>query len=81
MSFDTFIVWRQWWLSPENERWQPVSEGLHIDQNPFYKPGMHCVQGMIPLEDVTLETGGLEVVPGSNSRKAQKYLRKHYTNY
>jgi hypothetical protein len=35
--------------------------GLHLDQNPFAKPGFECVQGMMPLLPVTDEVGGLQV--------------------
>ena len=32
-------------------------EGLHLDQNPFAKPDRCCVQGMVPLLDVTEASG------------------------
>ena len=38
-----------------------------MDQNPKFKQGKHCVQGMVVLYDVNEETGGLAVVPGSNT--------------
>jgi len=41
-------------------------KGLHIDQNIWQKPDLCCVQGMIPLYDVTEGTGGLAVVPKSH---------------
>eukprot|EP01130_Rhizamoeba_saxonica_P007129 TRINITY_DN2867_c0_g1_i3.p1 TRINITY_DN2867_c0_g1~~TRINITY_DN2867_c0_g1_i3.p1 ORF type:complete len:317 (+),score=48.15 TRINITY_DN2867_c0_g1_i3:26-952(+) len=65
VSMDSLIIWKPWWL---DDRWLPVTEGLHIDQNPFSKPEKLCVQGMMPLYEVTPEIGGLEVVPGSNNR-------------
>ena len=57
-SLDIAICYRQWWLSGE-EQWKPFSEGLHLDQNAWNKKGKCCIQGMIPLYDVTIETGGL----------------------
>ena len=48
-SFDTFIGWKPWWVNP---RWKPVVENLHVDQNPFFKKGLKCVQGMVPLKNV-----------------------------
>ncbi len=62
-SFDSTLLWRPWW---EKKEWTPRVEGLHVDQNPFQKPGRCCVQGMVPLCDVTEESGGLAVVPGSH---------------
>lgn len=44
----------------------PRTEGLHMDQNPWAKPGRECFQGMLPLYDVTHEIGGLQVVPKSH---------------
>jgi hypothetical protein len=41
-SLDLFICYRQWWLSGE-EDWSPHSAGLHCDQNPWDKPGKHCI--------------------------------------
>ncbi len=82
------------------ETWRPVTEGLHVDQNPFSKPGLDCVQvffvfftyfslsspfnirfvrgvlqGMLPLYDVTHETGGLEVCPRSHLPEATEAFR------
>ena len=33
---------------------------------------------MIPLYDVTTETGGLQVIPDTNTDEIQHYLQKHY---
>jgi hypothetical protein len=60
VSMDSPIVWKPWWIDSD---WQPRTEGLHVDQNPFRKPDSVCVQGMVPLFDVTTEIGGLQVVP------------------
>lgn len=48
-SFDTFIGWRPWWV---DKRWMPFVENLHVDQNPHFKKGLKCVQGMVPLKRV-----------------------------
>ena len=40
VSMDSTIVWRPWWI---DERWRPVTEGLHLDQNPFQKSFKDCV--------------------------------------
>jgi len=76
---DTFIVWRPWWLNPNPEQnWKPTVERLHCDQNPHRKPGFHCVQGMVPLLPVTQVSGGLQVVPNTNTDKFQEYLKQNY---
>jgi len=75
VSMDTFILWRPWW---HNEEWTPTVERLHCDQNPVRKPGFHCVQGMIPLLPVTKRSGGLQVVPDTNTDEAQEYLKNNY---
>lgn len=68
-SFDTFIGWKPWWV---NKAWKPFVENLHVDQNPYFKKGFKCVQGMVPLKRVRAsEVGGLMVVPGSNSESIQ----------
>ena len=69
VSMDSTIAWLPWWLEPE---WRPHTEGLHLDQNPFQKPGLDCVQGMVPLYDVTPASGGLEVCPDSHLPAAKK---------
>ena len=46
---------------------------MHIDQNPSFKKGFHCVQGMVPLIDVSKDgVGGLQVVPETNNDKVQE---------
>jgi len=78
-SMDTFINWRPWWNNPfEDEDWLPIVERLHCDQNPVMKRGFQCVQGMIPLLPVTKESGGLQVVPDTNTDQVQDYLKNHY---
>jgi len=47
-----------------------------MDQNPFDKPGMECVQGMLALYDVTPVTGGLQVVPDSH-KNGEAYRAKY----
>ena len=78
VSMDSILVWLPWWLNPH---WEPVSEGLHVDQNPFHKIDMCCVQGMVPLLDVTDETGGLEVVPYSHQESARERFRTTHPHY
>jgi len=68
VSFDSLLVWKPWW---ENKMWTPHTEGLHMDQNPFHKPQFCCVQGMVPLYDVTPQTGGLAVVAKSHLENAK----------
>jgi len=78
-SMDTFIMWRPWKENPSaKEDWEPSVERLHCDQNPVRKRGFHCVQGMIPLLPVTEESGGLQVVPDTNTDEVQEYLRDNY---
>jgi len=82
VSMDSLLMWKPWWASPtKNPRWLPMTEGLHIDQNPFQKRTKCCVQGMLALYDVTEETGGLEVVPGSNQPEVQASLREKFPHW
>jgi hypothetical protein len=69
VSMDSIIMWLPWWI---NYSWHPVSEGLHIDQNPFFKPEKSCVQGMVALTDVSSDIGGLQVLPRSHLPDAKK---------
>lgn len=73
-SMDALLIWRPWWRAATSSRWQPKTEGLHVDQNPLLKAGFACVQGMMPLYDVSVETGGLEVVPRSHLPAARECL-------
>jgi len=73
VSMDSLLLWKPWWINPA---WIPITEGLHIDQNPFQKPNKMCVQGMVALYDVTDETGGLEVVPRSHTPEHQEKIRQ-----
>jgi len=77
VSMDCVIVSRPWWV---NSFWRPETEGLHLDQNPFSKPGFECVQGMVPLLPVTCVTGGLQVVPGSHKEEAKKEQKAKYSH-
>lgn len=78
-SFDTFICWRPWWNEVSNKAWDPYVENLHTDQNPYHKKGFKCVQGMLPLIDVTAEgAGGLQVVPNTNNDICQQDLVERY---
>ena len=58
-SMDTAIAWAPWTKSEYPLR----TEGLHLDQT---HSAFDTVQGMVVLYDVTKDTGGLEVVPGSH---------------
>jgi len=75
VSMDSLLLWKPWWLDPSGE-WYPRTEGFHVDQNPFSKQGKLCVQGMVPLYDVTDKIGGLEIVPRSHLPISQDLLRK-----
>jgi hypothetical protein len=80
-SFDATIIWRPWWplAGAKTALFRaPVTEGLHLDQNPFTKPGFDCVQAMMPLYDVTPETGGLEVCADSHLPAAKERYCKLY---
>mmetsp|Transcript_100788 Transcript_100788/g.289079 ORF Transcript_100788/g.289079 Transcript_100788/m.289079 type:complete len:288 (-) Transcript_100788:145-1008(-) len=77
-SMDAVVIWRPWWAAPEGERWMPRTEGLHLDQNPFSKPQKDCIQGMVPLIDVTEDVGGLQVVPRSHSDEAKVGFRERH---
>jgi len=72
---DAVLAWRPWRM---NDHWKPVTEGLHLDQNPFSKPGFEVVQGMVPLYAVTTESGGLEVVPRSHTDAAKTQWKSRY---
>ena len=47
-----------------------------MDQNPFKKKGLHCVQGMIPFLEVTKDIGGLQLVPRSHVEDVQEQIRQ-----
>jgi hypothetical protein len=32
--------------------WNPYVENIHVDQNPYMKKGLQCVQGMLALKRV-----------------------------
>jgi hypothetical protein len=73
VSMDAVLLWRPWWLQ---DTWRPSTEGLHLDQNPFNKPGMECVQGMVPLLPVNDVSGGLMVVPDSHLDAAKDEFKR-----
>eukprot|EP00040_Diaphanoeca_grandis_P039308 m.258732 g.258732 ORF g.258732 m.258732 type:complete len:312 (-) comp36976_c0_seq1:230-1165(-) len=81
VSMDAVILWKPYFaVGDERKSWRPYTEGLHLDQNPFSKPHLDCVQGMMPLIAVTTESGGLQVVPGSHTNAAKtafKLQNKH----
>ena len=79
-SMDCVILWRPWWGEGAEDR-KPVTEGLHIDQNPFKKSGLQCVQGMIPLRSVTQNIGGLQVVPRSHKDYVQDIIRRDHPEH
>jgi len=74
-SMDCLLLWRPW---QNNQLCKPKTEGLHIDQNPFHKRGLQCVQGMLPLLPVNKQVGGLEVVPRSHTDYVQDIVRKNH---
>ena len=76
VSMDGIIVWRSW---KEDEARIPTSSKLHMDQNPFTKPGFQCVQGMLPLYPVTPEVGGTLLVPFSHLD--QEKFRTRYPDW
>ena len=77
-SMDCVAIWRPW--GPGSSAKRPRTEGLHLDQNPFSKPGLETVQGMVPLKRVDARVGGLAVVPGSNSRTEMEKLKTRLPN-
>jgi hypothetical protein len=72
VSMDCALLWRPWWV---DSKWKPRTEGLHIDQNPFHKPALECVQGMVPLVRVDEVSGGLQVVPDSHLDKSKEAFK------
>jgi len=72
VSMDCALLWRPWWV---DSKWKPSTEGLHLDQNPFSKPGLDCIQGMVPLVQVTEVSGGLQVVPDSHLDEAKEAFK------
>ena len=83
VSMDAIISWRLWKgydpsISNQTLPPRPRSEGLHLDQNPFDKPYLDCVQGMIPLLPVNTETGGLQVVPSSHLDENKNIFKNRY---
>ena len=83
VSMDSIIAWKLWKgynSSSYTDAYpiQPKTEGLHLDQNPFSKPSLDCIQGMMPLLSVTKETGGLTVVPFSHSDENKVEFKARY---
>lgn len=54
---------------------------MHLDQNPFHKPNLECVQGMVPLFPVNGTTGGLAVVPKSHTDTAKSEIKQRYPKW
>lgn len=75
VSMDCALIWRPWY-GRDDCGVLPQTEGLHLDQNPVSKPGLECVQGMVPLFAVTPHTGGLAVVPGSHTGMPSEWRRQ-----
>ncbi|CAK9104900.1 unnamed protein product [Durusdinium trenchii] len=73
VSMDAQIFWRPWWI---RSAWKPQTEPLHLDQNPFHKPNLETIQGMVPLLPVTKTTGGLQVVPRTHTASAKDALKE-----
>lgn len=83
VSMDCVILWKPWWIEDKcspGGRWTPCTEGLHLDQNPFSKPGLDCVQGMVPLLPVTDVSGGLQVVPDSHLEEAKETFKRTHAH-
>lgn len=83
VSMDAVLVWRPWWVGNGKAQRisRPVTEGLHLDQNPFDKPYFDCVQGMVPLLPVTKQSGGLEVVPLSHLERAKVLTKRQNSRW
>jgi len=67
-SFDGCNVFRPWALEP---RWRTQGGWYHVDQNHIYKPGKHCVQGLVSMFPATQQVGGLTVIPKSHNQHEQ----------
>jgi len=83
VSMDAIIAWKKWKGYDESannfeDSPPPRTGGLHLDQNPFDKPDLDCIQGMMPLLPVTQETGGLELVPKSHLEENKIPFRERY---
>jgi ectoine hydroxylase-related dioxygenase (phytanoyl-CoA dioxygenase family) len=78
-SMDCVIFWRPW--GKELNQKKPRTEGLHLDQNPFHKPNMEVVQGMVPLKAVNSLVGGLAVVPESHRDEAKAIIKEKYPEW
>ena len=75
VSMDCVLIWRPW-VGNHSCGMVPITEGLHLDQNPYSKPELECVQGMVPLYEVTPGTGGLAVVPGTHMEKDKEWCKQ-----
>jgi ectoine hydroxylase-related dioxygenase (phytanoyl-CoA dioxygenase family) len=81
VSFDSSIIWLP--------RYPHHTEGLHLDQNPFDNTifklsddiSQSIVQSMVPLYDVTEQSGGLEVVPESHLPSFQNHIKLHFPRF
>lgn len=66
VSFDAGNAFRPWKI---NRSWLTEGNWWHVDQNSCkgaHRRGMVCVQGLVTFYDVTRESGGLCVIPGSH---------------
>lgn len=85
-------AWRPKFLAAEEVPEEPVvstfesfppprTEGLHLDQNPFTKPYLDCIQGMVPLYPVTRDFGGLEVIPFSHTDEQKEKFMSDFPRF
>jgi len=67
VSFDGFNIFRPWQLEGKQD-WKTSTNWFHIDQNSLKESGkgLVCVQGLVTMHDVSIETGGLTLIPKSH---------------
>lgn len=64
-SFDGGSIFRPW-HAPNADEYSKTSSGwFHVDQGNSLR-GLQCVQGLVTLTDVTPQTGGFCVIPGTH---------------
>lgn len=74
VSFDGGNVFRPW---KYNREWLTDGGWYHVDQNGTKADsiGRVCVQGLVTLTDVTEDSGGLVVIPGSHLKHTEMCKR------
>lgn len=74
VSFDGGNAFRPW---KYNQEWLTDGGWYHVDQNATKAGGVGrvCVQGLVTLTDVSEDTGGLVVIPGSHSKHTEMCKR------